>query len=208
MKKCIICILVTLFVLVSFKSNSPVYGVDVSHHNTLTDKDWTHLIIKKNVKFVYIKASEGNHYKDSHRIKYFNKAKKLGLKVGFYHFFRDNVSADSQVSNFLNSINNISYDCRIALDYEKAGFHSNISELNRIKRLKEVYTILRSKGYNPIIYCNALDYFKIKPFIPNTSYWISSPNINLGDMSQSVEYINNKNIDLNIVYDYNKILLG
>lgn len=68
-------------------------GIDVSHHNHLTEEDWNVLQKEKNVSFVYAKFSEGSAYKDPTRFKYAKIAKERNLTFGGYHFFMDNVIA-------------------------------------------------------------------------------------------------------------------
>lgn len=60
-------------------------GIDISHHN---DKpDWES-INNAGVSFVYIKISEGVGTPDNKAKDHANKAKQLGLRIGYYHFCR------------------------------------------------------------------------------------------------------------------------
>lgn len=100
------------------RNNNNLKGIDVSN--------WKGNINFKSVKndgveVVYIKATEGDYYKDKYAKQNYNGAKEQGLKVGFYHFFRANKNAKGQANYFINYLNEIgatNYDCKLALDIE------------------------------------------------------------------------------------------
>lgn len=58
-------------------------GIDISHHNSLPD--WPSIKIA-GVSFVYLKISEGVGTPDSMAKPNAEIAKKLGFKIGYYHF--------------------------------------------------------------------------------------------------------------------------
>ncbi|WP_394864515.1 GH25 family lysozyme [Clostridium perfringens] len=100
------------------RNNNNLKGIDVSN--------WKGNINFQSVKndgveVVYIKATEGDYYKDKYAKQNYNGAKEQGLKVGFYHFFRANKNAKEQANYFINYLNEIgatNYDCKLALDIE------------------------------------------------------------------------------------------
>ena len=100
------------------RNNNNLKGIDVSN--------WKGNINFQSVKndgveVVYIKATEGDYYKDKYAKQNYNGAKEHGLKVGFYHFFRANKNAKEQANYFINYLNEIgatNYDCKLALDIE------------------------------------------------------------------------------------------
>ena len=67
-------------------SNAQYDGIDVSKHNG--NINWQQVAEDKNIKFVYIKATEGFSIVDSKYKKNLREARATGLKVGSYHFFR------------------------------------------------------------------------------------------------------------------------
>lgn len=171
-------------------------GIDVSHHNKLNKKDWDDLK-KHNVKFVYIKASQGVSYKDPMRYIHTNNAERNGIKYGYYHFFEDNVSPKKQIDNFCNSCGN--KDLVSVIDYEPKGFHKNVSFKTRVKRLCQWidYYYNETKEY-PIIYCNPLDAILIKPFVPKQcKFWIGG-SCGLGTISQFIKSYRGSELD----FDY------
>ena len=68
------------------------------------------------VEIAIIKATEANYYKDPYMTKHYNGCKSVGIKVGFYHFFRCNVDAKAQAQYFVNYIQGKSYDVKLVLD--------------------------------------------------------------------------------------------
>ena len=67
------------------RNSNNLKGIDVSN--------WQGNINFKSVKnerieVVYIKATEGDYFKDSYAKQNYERAKAEGLKVGFYHFFK------------------------------------------------------------------------------------------------------------------------
>lgn len=65
-------------------------GIDISHHNRM---DWKKIKADKDIKFCYIKATEGKSFRDPMCQKHAKRARENGLLVGLYHYFRTDVSA-------------------------------------------------------------------------------------------------------------------
>ena len=171
-------------------------GIDLSHHNKLNSSDWTQLK-SRNVKFVYIKVSEGASYRDPMRFKHYNNAVKHKMHVGTYLFFRDDISAKSQYFNYVNAENGMSLDLLPCIDYEKAGFRKDFK--TRIKILKELNSLFyKYAGVYPIIYCDLIEYSKLRGLLPN-KFWISasSPDLKVGSVKQSLGKVNGKILDFN-----------
>ena len=106
MKKLLWILTILLVVLVaagfllkrSLQQKRVVDGIDISHHNKVTDWDRVH------VKFIYAKATEGQSHKDSKYSSYRRNATKRGIPFGAYHFLSTNVSAKKQFQNFKNVV--------------------------------------------------------------------------------------------------------
>jgi lysozyme len=75
-----------------------VHGADVSRHQGPID--WTALA-KTDVRFVYIKASEGSDFRDDRFAINWDGAGKAGLKRGAYHFFTLCRPGVQQADNFI-----------------------------------------------------------------------------------------------------------
>ncbi|MCW7480262.1 glycoside hydrolase family 25 protein [Leptospira kanakyensis] len=79
----------------------PIRGIDVSNHQGKIDWD---LIPKKQISFVYIKATEGGDFKDKSFPYNWKEAKRVGFKVGAYHFFTLCKTGAEQAENFIQSV--------------------------------------------------------------------------------------------------------
>ncbi len=98
-----------------------LHGLDVSRYQG--DLDWAkvneHKINARPITFVFIKATEGTNHKDS-RYRYNQReAKENGFICGAYHYYKDNVSADIQAQNFIQTAQLKSGDLAPVLDVEE-----------------------------------------------------------------------------------------
>lgn len=90
----------TQAVLDYLSGTNPVTGIDISHHNGTIN--WN-LVNKKNVEFVFCKASQGKAYKDDMLQTNMSELARLDFNRGAYHFFSFmGVTAQEQVDNFLS----------------------------------------------------------------------------------------------------------
>lgn len=187
------------------RADNKCVGIDVSHHNALSRKDWNELR-EQNVKYVFIKVSEGKSFKDSKRFSHFNNASSRGMITGAYHFFRDDASAKAQYKNYCDARDGMTIGLLPCIDYEDAGFTQ--SERKRLKILKELNELIyKHDGTYPIIYCNLLEYLKLKILLPRNPFWIefNSPDLGLGVMKQEVKSFNGQDLDFNYCDDINDI---
>jgi len=124
-------------------------GIDISHYQG--DINWDKLTSNKNIKYVYIKATEGATWTDKNRAKYAQNAHDKKLYVGYYHFFRSTSSGADQFENFRKAIDGLPNNLIPVLDIEvepkaseKAQFEQGIETF--MKLCKKYY------GVYPIIY--------------------------------------------------------
>lgn len=145
------------------------YGVDVSHHNNVD------LATVKGIDFVYIKASEGSKFKDKARHKFYKQAKKAGLKVGFYHYFRTGVSAERQFVNYAEAVKELQSDLIPVIDVEFGG--NNFSNPKANEGLGKLISLLENLyGVKPIIYVGNLQLLKKLPSIYPCKWWLCTIN--------------------------------
>lgn len=93
------------------------------------------------------------------------------------------------------------------IDYEKDGFGKE-SEVSRIKNLIKLNELFSERaGVYPIIYCNLIEYIKLKILLPHNEFWIESksPDFGIGVIKQIVKKVNGKEIDFNYCNDMNNI---
>ncbi|MPQ43265.1 GH25 family lysozyme [Clostridium tarantellae] len=135
------------------KNSGQLAGIDISAWQGEID----FLKVKESgVDIVYIKATEGDYYTDAKLKIYYEGAKKHGLLVGFYHFFRpiNKKNALSQAQYFVSVISELRPDCKLALDIEiteglDKNYLSILAEifLREVKRLSGVDVILYTYTY-------------------------------------------------------------
>ena len=73
-------------------------GIDISSHQGYID--WAKVSSDKDIRFVYIKATEGATYRSPHYVHNLTQARRYGLLVGSYHYLSPTSSVDEQFENF------------------------------------------------------------------------------------------------------------
>lgn len=82
------------------KSLYPVRGIDISAHNGVIDFD---KVRNAGYDFALVKATEGTDFKDTMFVSNIHNARKAGMKVGAYHFFRFDTDGELQALNLLHT---------------------------------------------------------------------------------------------------------
>ena len=77
-------------------------------------------------------------------------ARDAGFELGYYHFFRDNVSAEKQFANLVGYIDTRLTTLPIVLDYEKDGFVGKESEKVKKQRLRALSILVEKYGSSDI----------------------------------------------------------
>lgn len=94
-------------------------GIDVSSHQK--DINWAKVCEDKKIRFVYIKATEGATYVSPHYERNLREAKKVGIKVGSYHFMRTTTTMQEQFENFKRVVKPEEQDLLPLIDFENRG---------------------------------------------------------------------------------------
>jgi lysozyme len=134
----------------SMSHTSYIHGFDMSHHQG--DVDWKEVAKDPNAGYIFLKATEGANFVDRKYKHNFREAKKAGLKVGSYHFFRPNVSGEEQYNLFISNIDYKAQDLLPIIDVE---IHPSrrLSLSTFYKRLDTLLELVTKKiGRYPIIY--------------------------------------------------------
>ncbi len=92
-------------------------GIDVSHHQG--DIDWMTVSNANNIKFAYIKATEGVSHQDTRYKENTLGAKTHNIAVGSYHYFHPNVSVAKQYANFMDVVDPATQDLIPVVDIEE-----------------------------------------------------------------------------------------
>lgn len=80
----------------------PIRGIDVSHHQGAID--WRAAAQSGEVRFAYIKATEGGDFVDPRFAENWSRAREAGVVVGAYHFFSLCRDGAVQAANFLHVV--------------------------------------------------------------------------------------------------------
>lgn len=123
-------------------------GIDVSHHNRI---DWSEM--KENeIKFCFIKLTEGGSFVDNKAGDHYRSARGSGMKVGFYHYFRTDVSGKTQLESFTRQLGKYKYDLIPVIDIEDNG--NDYSRTDEVKAELRIFIegFKDTYGYYPIVY--------------------------------------------------------
>lgn len=126
-------------------------GIDVSHFQGAIDSAQ---VAGSGVVFAYIKASEGEFTKDPFYSTNYSSLRQNQVLRGAYHFFRPEVDAQAQASNFLAAVNQLTAgDLPPALDVEVTGEQSPSAIAAGMQQWLDA--VQQSLGRTPVIYTSA-----------------------------------------------------
>ncbi len=152
----------------------PVRGLDVSSHNGMMNLD---AAAKEGYKFIFIKASEGDTFRDPNFRLNYTKASHAGLKTGAYHYFRFDCEGISQAKNLLSAIQDHPLDLGVAIDIEEQNNAAGVDSTLIASRLISMVEYLNLNGYRVTFYSNREGYYEyIREAVPGACLWICSFN--------------------------------
>jgi lysozyme len=126
-----------------------VHGIDVSAYQGHID--WPE-VARHNVRFAFIKASEGGTMRDARFKRNWKEARAAGVMRGAYHYYQPNRDAGIQADLFVRTVPLAPGDLPPVLDVEAPNFH-DVAELRKgvaqWLRLVEAHY-----GVKPILYSN------------------------------------------------------
>ena len=151
-------------------------GVDVSSYQA--DIDMNELA-KQNIKFIYIKATEGSTIKDDRFDENWENAKEADLQSGAYHFFSYDTPGRTQAENFIASVGtDLNGRLLPAVDVEYYGDKEQNppEKTDVVRELKTFLDIIEEEyGVKPLIYTRSEIYDKyIKGEFDGYKMWMSS----------------------------------
>ncbi|WP_196503682.1 GH25 family lysozyme [Aestuariivirga litoralis] len=130
---------------------SGVKGIDVSHHQGKID--WP-LVAKSDIRFAYIKATEGGTFVDDQFVANWKAARDAGLFVGAYHFLTQCKTGEEQAKSFLAQLPKDADQLPPVLDAEKMESCSDGTTVIDVP--KEVVAFLdkveAEAGCRPLVY--------------------------------------------------------
>ena len=146
------------------------YGIDISRYQT--DIEWEKIKVLtdahgrttnsvnqakdiRNISYVFIKATEGNSFRDKYFKRHWKNAGKRGIRRGAYHFFRSSKDAGLQASHFIRTVGDLSAnDLPPVLDIETIHKGCSYKTLNE-KALIWLKAVEKHYGRKPIVYSSA-----------------------------------------------------
>ena len=152
------------------RSQYPVMGLDISSHNGLPDFD---SIAAAGVRFVFLKASEGETFRDPAFLRNYAAARGAGIPVGAYHFFRFDRDGIEQAKNLLRVIGPRPLELGVAIDVEDQGNATGVPADSIKARLQLMIEYLNLRGHRVTLYSNRAGYEKyLLPDFEGSPLWI------------------------------------
>lgn len=151
------------------KEGFAVHGIDVSHYQRHID--WGR-VAEQDIRFVFVKASEGASLRDSFFDRNWRAAKSAGILRGAYHFFRPKVAADEQAANFMGTHDPAEGDLLPVLDVEV----TDGVDAEQLRRGVTEWLSLVEESYRakPLIYTNQQFYNRyLADHFPHYPIWIA-----------------------------------
>jgi lysozyme len=129
----------------------PVVGVDVSNHQGKIDWD---RLAASGVRFAYIKATEGENFKDKSFAKNWSEAGRVGIPRGAYHFYSLCRNNDAQAKNFIETVSNDPKALPPVVDVEQIGLcTATLTPADHVEILGQFLAALEKHyGRRPIVY--------------------------------------------------------
>ncbi len=123
-------------------------GIDISSHQGYID--WAKVSSDKDIRFVYIKATEGATYRSPHYAHNITQARRYGLLVGSYHYLTSSSSIDEQFENFSTFALKSVQDLIPMLDVEVRGNWSRSQLIDSVEHFCQL--VEQHYGVQPMIY--------------------------------------------------------
>ena len=144
-------------------------GIDISSHQGYID--WKKVSSDKDIRFVYIKTTEGSTYRSPHYAHNITQARRHGLLVGSYHYLSSTSSIDEQFENFSKFALKSVQDLIPMLDVELRGSWSRSQLIDSVDKFCELTE--RHYGVQPMIYSTMGFYNKnLNPHFNNHHLYI------------------------------------
>ncbi|PEA17566.1 glycoside hydrolase family 25 [Bacillus cereus] len=152
-----------------------IKGVDVASYQG--DIDWRELE-KQNMKFAFIKATEGSAFVDEYFSKNWTDANKTGMRIGAYHFFSFDSKGETQAEQYIRTVPKYKQALPPVIDVEfYANKKDNPPKREDVAKELSVMVEMLEKHYSKkvILYATQEAYdLYIKDAYPQCDIWIRS----------------------------------
>lgn len=134
-------------------------GIDVSHHNGWIE--WDKVATNKNIRFVYVKATQGVGYVDPMFRRNVMEAQRVGLEVGGYHFFTKRRTGKEQFEFFRKTVRHKYIGTLVPMvDVEDSGVDGMGAANLRRELMVFCRLVEKEYGRKPVIYTSSGIYSK------------------------------------------------
>lgn len=128
-------------------------GIDVSHHQGRID--WKEVAKDRNIRFVYIKATQGTTIKDEYYDRNIKGARRQGLRCGSYHYLSSSTPVRKQFRHFLNTIRKHRQDLIPMIDVEREGVRGWTRRQVQDSVAMFASLVRKNFGKKPLVYSQA-----------------------------------------------------
>lgn len=129
-------------------------GIDVSSHQG--DIDWAKVTANDDLRFAYVKATEGATYRSPHYQSNVRQAQRHGLLVGSYHYLSTTSTISEQYANFVGAMSTVTQDLIPMIDVEDRGTWSRSQLIDSLALLAGM--LERHYKRRPMIY-STMDFY-------------------------------------------------
>ncbi|MFC3802789.1 GH25 family lysozyme [Cohnella sp. GCM10012308] len=157
------------------RSNNNAEGIDVSHHNGKVD--WPK-VAADGISFAFLKASQGQLYRDPTFADHIKAARAAGIMVGAYHFVdaKSVLAAQLEAANFAESIAAAGgvqlLDLPPVMDYENNPGGLSQAKINEVA-MAFLAELERLTGRRPMVYTGNSFGFNFGPQLSAYPLWIA-----------------------------------
>jgi lysozyme len=155
-------------------SEFPVRGIDISHHQGQVH--WS-AVAADGIHFAYIKASEGESFRDQRFANNWSDAQRVGIIPGAYHFYSLCGSPELQAANFLAAAPPVvGAVLPPAVDLELGGncAHRPTPESFRKDLALFLESVEAAWGRRATLYVTSEFYAYIEGHFPSNPLWVRS----------------------------------
>lgn len=153
-------------------SRYPVKGIDISAHNGTVD---FRKVKDAGYGFVWIKAGEGETFRDTRFAANYDAACAAGLDVGAYHYFRFDCDGLLQAINLCQTLDGREPSLGVAIDVEEDGNATGVPTPVIVSRLAAMLDYLNMRGYPITLYSNKDGYYEyLQDEFSDYPLWICS----------------------------------
>ncbi len=123
-------------------------GIDVSRYQGYID--WEEVAGSSLISYAYLKATEGESLVDRTYQRNLSAARRAGLNVGSYHFYRPNIDWRKQFENMTSVVRREKQDLVPIIDIEVRGRVSHRKFLHDLEKFLKAVT--KHYGKRPLLY--------------------------------------------------------